>query len=102
VAVDVRPNSHTFGQHVSIILDDEKPTQLYIPPGFAHGFCVLSESAKLSYKCTAFHDPTDEAGIAWDDAKLNIDWPIKDPILSEKDQNHPNLADLDPSKLPAS
>lgn len=86
VAVDLRPDSTSFGKHFSIILSAEKNNQLYIPPGFAHGFCVLSETADFQYKCTNFYDPTDESGIVWDDNDLNISWPVENPIVSGKDE----------------
>lgn len=91
VAVDVNPDSKTFSQWVGVKLNSENHTQVYIPPGYAHGFVVLSESADFHYKCTEFYDPADEAGIIWNDETINIDWPIKKPILSEKDQKLPTL-----------
>ncbi|CAH1597042.1 dTDP-4-dehydrorhamnose 3,5-epimerase [Vibrio owensii] len=91
VAVDLRPNSPTFGQYESVILSAENNLQFYIPPGFAHGFLVLSESVDFQYKCTDYYDPDDESGIAWNDSDINIDWPIKAPILSDKDMNQPTF-----------
>lgn len=85
VAVDLRPGSSSFGKHVGVILSGDKNNQIYIPPGFAHGFCVLSEYADFHYKCTDFYDPTDEGGIIWNDKELNIQWPIDMPIMSSKD-----------------
>lgn len=85
VAVDLRPNSPTFGKHQSIILSCSNKLQFYIPEGFAHGFLVLSESAIFHYKCTNYYNPEDESGIAWNDSSLNIKWPSKSPIVSEKD-----------------
>ncbi len=85
VALDLRRNSNTFGQYYSVILSSENNYQLYIPPGFAHGFCVLSEIADFQYKCTSFYDPKDEGGIIWNDKELNINWPTENPIVSEKD-----------------
>ncbi|WP_299493850.1 dTDP-4-dehydrorhamnose 3,5-epimerase [uncultured Shewanella sp.] len=85
VAVDLRVSSPTFGQHESIILNEENHTQFYIPPGFAHGFVVLSETADFQYKCTKYYDPLDESGIIWNDNDLKIDWPVGSPILSNKD-----------------
>ncbi|UJD95325.1 dTDP-4-dehydrorhamnose 3,5-epimerase [Lelliottia amnigena] len=85
VAVDLRPDSATFGQYHSVILSDENFLQFYIPPGFAHGFCVLSDTATFQYKCTDYYDPSDEGGIIWNDPVLNIDWPIIEPIISAKD-----------------
>jgi dTDP-4-dehydrorhamnose 3,5-epimerase len=94
VAVDARQGSRTFGKWVGVTLSSENFRQLYIPPGFAHGFCVLSESAQMEYKCTDFYDPADEYGILWSDPDLAIAWPVKDPILSEKDRKYPRLSEL--------
>ena len=91
VAVDLRPDSETFGQYESIILSSENNLQFYVPPGFAHGFCVLSESADFQYKCTDYYEPTDESGIFWNDTELNINWPISNPTISEKDKNQQTL-----------
>jgi len=91
VAVDIDPKSATFKQWFGVILTGDNHLQLYIPPGYAHGFAVLSESADFQYKCTDFYDPTDEAGIVWNDPSINIDWPISNPSLSDKDQNLPQL-----------
>ena len=85
VAVDLRQDSDTFGQYVGVLLSGEKNNQLYVPPGFAHGFCVLSDYADFHYKCTDFYDPKDEGGIIWNDPDIAIDWPITSPLLSEKD-----------------
>jgi len=87
VAVDLRKNSSTFGQWDAVILSEVNKTQLWIPPGFAHGFLVLSETADFEYKCTDYYDPADEGSIIWNDPKLAIDWPINNPILSRKDEN---------------
>jgi len=94
VAVDVRENSPTFGQWFSIELTEENKLQLYIPRGFAHGFCVLSDTAVFSYKCDNYYDKTSEGGIMWNDEDLNIEWqlPLEDIILSEKDQVLPPFA----------
>ena len=93
VAVDLRKGSATFGKYYGVILDDEKHLQLYIPEGFAHGFYVLSDTAVISYKCTAFYDPEGEGGILWNDPALGIDWketePDFCPVLSAKDMKHP-------------
>lgn len=91
VGVDLRPNSKTFGQYEAVILSAENKLQFYIPPGFAHGFVVLSDSADFQYKCTDYYDPNDESGIIWNDPDLSIDWPIKNPILSNKDIKQPQL-----------
>jgi dTDP-4-dehydrorhamnose 3,5-epimerase len=89
VAVDVRPGSSTYGKHVSNILSEENFYQMYIPPGFAHGFCTLSEIVDFQYKVTDYWDTSDETGILWSDKGLNIDWPINinDAVVSEKDKN---------------
>ena len=94
VAVDIRADSSTYGQWEAVILSEENKTQFWVPPGFAHGFVVLSESADFEYKCTDSYDPSDEGSLLWDDPDLNIPWPIDNPKLSEKDANAPLLADL--------
>ena len=95
VAVDIRPNSPTYGHHVSNILSEENFHQMYIPPGFAHGFCTLSEIVDFQYKVTDYWAASDETGILWGDKNLNIDWPIniKDAILSEKDKKFNPLSE---------
>lgn len=95
VAVDVRPDSPTFGRWVGVTLTAQNFRQCYIPPGFAHGFCVLSPFAQVEYKCTDLYDPGDEIGVAWDDAALGITWPMTDPILSVRDQGHRPLAEVE-------
>lgn len=97
VAVDIRKGSPTFGQHVSVELSENNHRQLFIPAGLAHGFAVLSEEAVFQYKCDRFYNPDAEAGIAWDDPSLAIDWkiPLKDVILSEKDRHRPLLKDAE-------
>jgi dTDP-4-dehydrorhamnose 3,5-epimerase len=94
VAVDIRPESPTFGKWSGTMLSERNKRQLYIPEGFAHGFCVLSGSAHVVYKCSALYSPEDEGGILWSDPAVAIDWPVKDPMLSEKDQKYPCLKDL--------
>lgn len=91
VAVDLRTGSPTFGKYHAVVLDGEKQNQFYIPEGFAHGFCVLTESATFAYKCTDFYDPKGEGGIPWNDAAIGIEWPDMGvaPNLSEKDGKHP-------------
>lgn len=91
VAVDVRRGSPRFGWWVGIELAEAVPRQLWIPPGFAHGFCVLSESADFFYKCTEFYSPEAERGIAWDDPTIGVRWPVQQPLLSAKDQAAPRL-----------
>jgi len=94
VIVDINPSSKTYGHYESITINDENHRQVYVPPGYAHGFCVVSEIADISYKCTDFYYPEDEGGLIWNDPDIGIDWPIKDPNLSEKDKVHPQLKDL--------
>jgi len=85
VVADINPQSKNYGKYFGIELSDQNHLQLWIPPGYAHGFCVLSEDAYFQYKCTDFYDSSDEGGVKWDDPKLNIKWPISNPIVSEKD-----------------
>ena len=92
VAVDVDPASKTFGQYVCVELSAENHRQLWIPPGYAHGFCVLSEFADFQYKCTDLYFPDDEGGLIWNDPEVGIPWPVDSPTLSDKDQNLPSLA----------
>jgi len=94
VAVDIRPSSPSFRRWVGVRLSAESFRQMYIPPGFAHGFCVLSETADVEYKCTELYDPADEVGILWNDPELGITWPVREPILSQKDRAAPRLAEL--------
>jgi len=94
VAVDIRQGSPTYGQWEAVILSEENKTQFWVPPGFAHGFVVLSETADFEYKCTDYYDSSDEGSLLWNDPDLNIPWPIENPKLSEKDANAPLLADL--------
>ena len=94
VAVDIRQGSATYGQWEAVILSEENKTQFWVPPGFAHGFVVLSETADFEYKCTDYYDPSDEGSLLWSDPNLNIPWPIDNPKLSDKDKNAPLLADL--------
>ena len=94
VAVDVRPDSPTFGKWVGVTLSSDNFKQCYVPPGFAHGFCVISPIAQVEYKCTDFYDPADEIGVAWNDPAIGIAWPVAEPILSERDRCHPPLAEL--------
>jgi dTDP-4-dehydrorhamnose 3,5-epimerase len=100
VAVDLRPGSSTFGKWTGIHLSDENRRQMYIPEGFAHGFCVLSEIAYFYYKCSDFYAPDDEGGIIWSDPDISIEWPVENPIISEKDKQYPNLSDLTAEQLP--
>ncbi len=99
VVVDIRPGSSTFGQWTGVHLSDQNKRQLFVPEGFAHGFCVLSKTTFLFYKCSDFYEPDDEGGILWSDPDIGIEWPVQDPIISEKDKNLPRLADLLPEQL---
>lgn len=94
VAVDVNPDSTTFGQWFGVELSESNHLQLWIPPGYAHGFCVLSEYADFAYKCTDFYDQQDESGVHWNDPQLSIDWPIVNPIVSFKDSRLGTLAEV--------
>jgi dTDP-4-dehydrorhamnose 3,5-epimerase len=100
VAVDVRVGSPTFGKWASAVLSADNHHQLWVPPGFAHGFCVTSESALFSYKCTDLYHPEAEIGIAFDDPALAIPWPVREPELSAKDRANAPLSQIDPAKLP--
>jgi dTDP-4-dehydrorhamnose 3,5-epimerase len=100
VAVDIRQDSPTFGKWVDEVLSNANHKQMYIPPGFAHGYCVTSETAVFSYKCTDFYDPRSEGGIIWNDPDINIAWLMEEPILSSKDADYPRLKDIRPEKLP--
>jgi dTDP-4-dehydrorhamnose 3,5-epimerase len=93
VAVDVRRGSPTFGRWVGVELSADNRRQFWVPPGFAHGFCVLSERADFFYKCTDFYSPTSERSIAWNDPELAIPWPVSTPLLSPKDAAAPHLKD---------
>jgi dTDP-4-dehydrorhamnose 3,5-epimerase len=95
VAVDIRKKSPTYGKYVTEILSESNHKSLYIPEGFAHGFCVLSESANIVYKINKEYSPENERGIIWNDSILNIPWPIKRPIISEKDSKLPQLENID-------
>jgi dTDP-4-dehydrorhamnose 3,5-epimerase len=100
VAVDVRVGSPNFGKWTGAILSADDHRQLWIPPGFAHGFCVTSETALFAYKCTAPYSVNDELGLRWNDPAIAIPWPVAEPKLSAKDSAQPCLADIDPSRLP--
>ena len=94
VAVDIRRGSPTFGRWVSVILSGENFRQCYVPPNFAHGFCILSEVAVVEYKCTDFYDPSDEIGLIWNDPDIGIAWPVTTPILSTKDVAASRIKDV--------
>jgi dTDP-4-dehydrorhamnose 3,5-epimerase len=94
VAVDLRRGSDTFGQWEGHELDDVAHRQLFVPVGFAHGFCVLSDVADVHYKISSYYDPATEAGIAWDDPEVAVEWPLEDPQVSERDATAPKLAEI--------
>jgi dTDP-4-dehydrorhamnose 3,5-epimerase len=94
VAVDLRPDSPTYRRWEGYELDDVTHRQLFIPDGFAHGFCVLSEEADVIYRVSSYYDPELETGIAWDDPDVGVHWPVSDPVVSERDRTAPRLADL--------
>jgi dTDP-4-dehydrorhamnose 3,5-epimerase len=94
VAVDLRRSSPTYGQWEGHVLDDETHRQLWVPVGFGHGFQVLSEVADVAYKLTSLYDPETEAEIAWDDPQVGIEWPIAEPVLSDRDRAAPRLAEV--------
>ena len=94
VAVDIRKGSATFGEWEGVILSEDNKKQFWVPPGFAHGFVVLSDTADFEYKCTDYYDPSDEGSILWSDPDLDIPWPIANPALSTKDESAKRLVDL--------
>ncbi len=94
VAVDLRRDSPTYRRWEGYELDDELHRQLLVPVGFGHGFCVLSELADVAYKLSSYYDPATEAGIAWDDPDVGVEWPVSDPALSERDRTAPRLAEI--------
>ncbi|MEW6673155.1 MAG: dTDP-4-dehydrorhamnose 3,5-epimerase [Thermodesulfobacteriota bacterium] len=100
VAVDIRPGSPDFGRWTGVVLSDKNRRQVLIPEGFAHGFCVCSETAHVWYKCSDYYRPDDEGGIHWSDPDIRIDWPVKEPVLSDKDRRFSFLRDLSPGQLP--
>ena len=100
VAVDIRRGSPTFGRWTAALLSAENRRQVWIPEGFAHGFVALSERAVLTYLCTAHYDREADAGIRWNDASLGVDWPVADPVLSDKDARAPFLAEVPEDRLP--
>jgi len=100
VIVDIRVGSSTYSQWIGEVLSESNHRQIYVPPGFAHGYCVTSEAALFSYKCTDFYNPATEHGIIWNDPDIGIEWPIEQPVLSPKDAVYPRLKDLRPENLP--
>jgi len=99
--VDIRKGSPTFGRWIGVHLSEENRRQLFVPEGFAHGFCVLSDTAHFLYKCSDFYAPGDEGGILWSDPEIGIEWPVSDPIISEKDVGLPRLTDFPVRRLPS-
>ncbi len=95
VILDIRPNSQTFGQWVSVILSENNKRQLFVPKGFAHGFCTLVADTQVEYKVDEFYSPEHDRGILWNDPKLNINWPTSQPVLSLKDTTHPCFKDAE-------
>ncbi|MCE5251335.1 dTDP-4-dehydrorhamnose 3,5-epimerase [bacterium] len=100
VMADIRKGSPMFGKWQGIVLSADNHRQLYIPEGFAHGFCVTSERACIMYKCTDFYDPSSERGIIWNDPSLAVAWPVEHPVLSPKDSRYPTLGELPEDDLP--
>ncbi len=94
VAVDLRRDSPTYGQWEGHVLDDERHRQLFVPIGFAHGFVVTSDVADVSYLVSSYYDPATEAGISWDDPEVGVEWPVAEPLLSERDRNAATLAEV--------
>ena len=94
VVLDIRKNSPTYGKWWSLYLSEKNMLQLYVPLGFAHGFCVVSESVEFLYKCSDYYSPENERGIMWNDPDLAIDWPIENPIISEKDNMYPRFSEI--------
>lgn len=94
VAVDINPNSSTYGKYAGVILSEKNKRQFWVPPGYAHGFLVLSDTADFEYKCTDYYDPADEGGVLWNDPDINIPWPLRDVSLSAKDAVLPPLKEL--------
>jgi len=95
VAVDIRRDSPTFGQWTSVVLSENNFRQLYVPPGFAHGYCALTDDVDFTYKCTERYYPEDDRSIIWNDPQIGIDWPVDSPLVSDKDRRAPLLADAE-------
>jgi len=93
VVVDIRRDSPTFSKWYGLVLNAQTHEQLYVPPGFAHGFCVLSETARVLYKCTHFYTPSEEHTLLWNDPDIGIEWPVKEPLLADKDAQGKRLKD---------
>lgn len=99
VAVDIRRDSPHFGRWVGVVLSADNRRQLYVPPGHAHGFCVMSESAHVLYKCTTLYEPSQDRCIVWDDPDIGIQWPVVEPLLSDRDRRGMRLRDIEPLSL---
>jgi dTDP-4-dehydrorhamnose 3,5-epimerase len=100
VTLDIRCGSPTFGRWVGVHLSDENMRQVFVPAGLAHGFCVISDTALFTYKCSDFYSPECEKGVLWSDPDIGIEWPVEKPILSEKDAKYPRLKDIAVERLP--
>jgi dTDP-4-dehydrorhamnose 3,5-epimerase len=100
VTVDLRPASAHFGRWYGVTLSEDGPRQLYMPPGFAHGFCVLTDVADLHYKVSRSYEPGDEGGLRWNDPDIGVPWPIENPLLSPRDADYPCLKDIPADRLP--
>ena len=100
VSVDIRRGSPTFGKWTGVPISGKNRRQVFVPVGFAHGFCVLSDTAYVLYKCGNFYEPDDEMGILWSDPGIGIEWPFSDPLLSDKDSRYPRLSDIPENRLP--
>ena len=100
VAVDIRKDSPTFGQWIGAVLSDDNKRQFLVPKGFAHGFCVTSQTALFTYKCSDYYAPENEHGILWNDPDIGIKWPVDEPILSDKDKQYPRLKDIPDDLIP--
>lgn len=100
VAVDMRRGSPTYAQWFGVLLTDQNAKQIYVPPGYLHGFCVVSEVAEVEYKCTDLYDPGFELGVVWNDPEIGIEWPVDEPVLSPKDAAAPRLRDVPEEWLP--
>ena len=98
VAVDINPDSPTYGQYAGVELSEDNHRLFWVPPGYAHGFVVTSERADFQYKCTDYYDPSDEGGVLWNDPAIAIEWPVNEPLLSDKDSTLPTLADYSKMK----
>ena len=94
MVVDLRRSSPTYGQHESFELSDENHRQLFVPVGFAHGFCVVSDIADVTYKVSSYYEPATERGFAWDDPEVGVEWPVSDPLVSERDRTNPRLEEI--------